>query len=412
MQMPLEPLWGTTWIGPRSRETRKRSKPIHRANQLRARGRTGQSEIAAELGIPIAEYQLGSGWVKCNRWNWSTSNSLLAADSAVNTASYTITGTVAMPTFSPGGGTYTTAQWVTISTTTSGATIRYTTNGTTPTQSNGAVYGGSVYVGGSTTISAIAYEGGWSDSAVNTASYTITGTVAAPTFSPGGGTYTMPVSVGISTTTSGATIRYTTNGSTPSQTTGTVYTGSITVYSTSTIKAIAYESGWADSTVSSATFSQDPVPTPTEFIPSCYPCSSGTMGTAQQFVVQAQDNAGASAITYLQPFLSSDPNFQTFSNSCQLYYQSSSATLSLGYASSPYSWVGYGTQDGAGGWSGSNSNGVCQVNSWSVSRSGNYLTLNVSLTFQTRSSWYYYMSASNATGSSAWVTNGLSWTAQ
>ncbi|MDD5315444.1 MAG: chitobiase/beta-hexosaminidase C-terminal domain-containing protein, partial [Candidatus Cloacimonetes bacterium] len=37
--------------------------------------------------------------------------------------------TVATPTFSPAGGTYTSTQNVSIATTTANATIRYTTNG-------------------------------------------------------------------------------------------------------------------------------------------------------------------------------------------------------------------------------------------------------------------------------------------
>src|SRR5260370_38440070 len=54
--------------------------------------------------------------------------------SAIGSATSTITSSVAAtPTFSPSGGTYTTAQTVTISDTTSGATIYYTTNGTRPT---------------------------------------------------------------------------------------------------------------------------------------------------------------------------------------------------------------------------------------------------------------------------------------
>ena len=78
---------------------------------------------------------------------------------------------VATPTFSPGGGTYTSAQNVTISTTTSGATIYYTTNGSTPTTSS-TVYNGAIAVSNNMTIKAIAVKDGVS-STVATASYVI-----------------------------------------------------------------------------------------------------------------------------------------------------------------------------------------------------------------------------------------------
>ena len=50
--------------------------------------------------------------------------------------------------------------------------------------------------------------------------------------------------VTISTTTSGATIRYTTNGTTPSSTVGTVYSSPVSITATTTLKAIAYETGY------------------------------------------------------------------------------------------------------------------------------------------------------------------------
>lgn len=80
------------------------------------------------------------------------------------------------------------------------------------------------------------------------------GTVVTPTFSPGGGTYASAQSVTISTTTSGASIRYTTDGTTPTSTTGTLYTGPVSVSATTTLKAIAYASGMTDSAVASATY--------------------------------------------------------------------------------------------------------------------------------------------------------------
>lgn len=81
-------------------------------------------------------------------------------------------GTVATPTFSPGGGNYSTAQTVTISTATSGATIRYTTDGSTPTASS-PLYSGAISVPSSRTIRAIALKSGLSNSAVASATYTI-----------------------------------------------------------------------------------------------------------------------------------------------------------------------------------------------------------------------------------------------
>jgi hypothetical protein len=93
--------------------------------------------------------------------------------SATASATYTIESQVATPTFSPGGGTYSSAQTVTISST-SGATIFYTTNGSTP-NSNSAQYGGPVTVGSNETLKAIAKKSGFFDSAVGSAAYVING---------------------------------------------------------------------------------------------------------------------------------------------------------------------------------------------------------------------------------------------
>jgi regulation of enolase protein 1 (concanavalin A-like superfamily) len=178
------------------------------------------------------------------------------SDSVVSSATYTINlPQVAAPTFNPAGGSYSAAQSVTISTTTSGASIRYTTDGSTPSETAGTLYSGPVTIGSATTLKAIAYESGMSDSSVSSATYTISlPQVAAPTFSPAGGSYSAVQSVTISTTASGASIRYTTDGSTPSETAGTLYSGPVTVSSTTTLKAIAYESGMVDSPVGSATY--------------------------------------------------------------------------------------------------------------------------------------------------------------
>jgi hypothetical protein len=79
-------------------------------------------------------------------------------------------------------------------------------------------------------------------------------TCATPTFSPAAGTYNEAQDVTISTTTSGASIYYTTDNSTPSSTNGTLYTGAINVSETTTIKAIAVKTGNNDSQVAEATY--------------------------------------------------------------------------------------------------------------------------------------------------------------
>ena len=78
---------------------------------------------------------------------------------------------VIAPTFSPAEGLYTSAQNVTISTTTSGATIYYTLDGTDPTTSS-SVYSSPINVSSTTTIKAMAVASG-NQSSIVSATYTI-----------------------------------------------------------------------------------------------------------------------------------------------------------------------------------------------------------------------------------------------
>jgi hypothetical protein len=177
--------------------------------------------------------------------------------SAVATAVYTLK--VAPPSFTPGAGTYTSIQTVTISDTTPGATIYYTTNGTTPTTAS-AVYSTStqITVSASQTLEAIGVLTGFTNSATTIGAYTIHLPAAAvPSFSPVAATYTGAQTVTISDTTTGATMYYTTDGTTPTYPiTGTTqqYTGSITVSTTETLKAIAAAYNYANSAVKSGTY--------------------------------------------------------------------------------------------------------------------------------------------------------------
>jgi hypothetical protein len=93
----------------------------------------------------------------------------------------------AAPAFNPAGGTYTSAQTVTITSSTSGASIRYTINGTTPTATTGTLYSGPVNISTTTTLRAIAFKSGNTDSTVTTATYTINTTGGGTTITPTNG---------------------------------------------------------------------------------------------------------------------------------------------------------------------------------------------------------------------------------
>jgi hypothetical protein len=83
----------------------------------------------------------------------------------------------------------------------------------------------------------------------NTATATTWAAVAAPAFSPAPGVYATTQSITLGSATPGAVIRYTTDGSTPTATTGTVYGGPISLANSATLKAIAYKAQLADSPV-------------------------------------------------------------------------------------------------------------------------------------------------------------------
>jgi hypothetical protein len=95
------------------------------------------------------------------------------ADSTVNEwQDYSGGLPAATPTFSPAAGAYTSAQTVTISETTSGAAIYYTTNGTTPTIGS-TLYSSPITVSATEKVMALATAPGYLQSAVGSAAYTI-----------------------------------------------------------------------------------------------------------------------------------------------------------------------------------------------------------------------------------------------
>ncbi|HEY3704741.1 MAG TPA: chitobiase/beta-hexosaminidase C-terminal domain-containing protein [Terracidiphilus sp.] len=200
------------------------------------------------------------------RWQYSLATSTLTPRrspltiGAEDEGSANAVATPGTPAFTPAGGSYSSTQSVSISTTTASAKIYYTVNGTTPTTSS-TLYSGPISVSASETVKAIAVVGSTS-SAVGSAAYTISTTVATPAFTPASGTYTSTQSVSISTTTASAKIYYTVNGATPT-TSSTLYSGPISISVSETVKAIAVANS-TSSAVGSATYTMSTtVATPT-----------------------------------------------------------------------------------------------------------------------------------------------------
>ncbi len=82
----------------------------------------------------------------------------------------------------------------------------------------------------------------------------VAGQVATPTADKVRGFYNSAFYVTLTDATPGAQIRYTLTGTAPTATTGTVYTGPISVTQMTTLRFAAYESGYADSTVDTETY--------------------------------------------------------------------------------------------------------------------------------------------------------------
>lgn len=162
-------------------------------------------------------------------------------------------GAVSAPVFSPAAGEVESGASVTITCATAGATIYYTTDGSTPDATK-TKYTAPVAITEDTSFKAIAIKGDKSSS-VTSAAYTIAlEQVATPTATPAAGAVNIGTPVTLATTTAGATIYYTDDGTEPTAESGTEYTEEISITEPVTIKAIAVKEGMTDSEVLTAAY--------------------------------------------------------------------------------------------------------------------------------------------------------------
>lgn len=157
------------------------------------------------------------------------------ADSSPVTVSFTA---AALPLFSLRVGTYSSDQNVSITDSTSGVQIFYTTDGSSPT-THSTLYTGPIALTSTMTLKAIAAGSHNLASAASEAVYNVPD---PPQFSLPAGSYSTPQTVTISDSISTATIYYTTDGTTPG-TSSTKYTGPLTISGSTSLQAIAQGPG-------------------------------------------------------------------------------------------------------------------------------------------------------------------------
>ncbi len=161
----------------------------------------------------------------------------------------------AIPMISPVGQSFTGSLQVTITDSTPGATIYYTTDGSVPTGQS-LVYTAPISVNTTQTVSAVASASGYLQSSVASQSYTLQNQTLAPVFSPLPTIYSSPQTVTITDGTPSAVIYFTTDGTTPSPGVGStqVYNAPLTIGATATLKAIAVSGTLGTSPVASGLY--------------------------------------------------------------------------------------------------------------------------------------------------------------
>ena len=175
---------------------------------------------------------------KAFKENWTSSEEVSAA--------YVIK--MNAPSFEVAGGTYDATQSVPLNVT-NGASIYYTTNGDTPSSTNGILYVSPITVESTTTIKAIAVKANCTDSEIAEATYTLKAN--SPSFDQTAGTYTGTQTITITNNTTESSIKYKTteNGDWMDYP-----TDGINLATTTTLWAKAQKTNLEDSEVVSATY--------------------------------------------------------------------------------------------------------------------------------------------------------------
>jgi hypothetical protein len=228
----------------------------------------------------------------------------------------------AKPLISPGSSKISTSQPISITDSSSGAAVYFTTDGSTPSPGVGTTqqYSASFTLPASAVVRAIATGNGYTISPVAVMAYTVQ-RVAVPAMSPKSGAISTTQTISISDATGGATIYYTTDGTVPSPGMGTTkqYGGPFPLTFSGVVKAIATEAAYEDSGIASANYTLQKV------APPAYSPKSGTISTTQPITIS--DTINGAAIYYTTDGSTPVPGMGTTKKYSAAFTLSDSATV-------------------------------------------------------------------------------------
>jgi formylglycine-generating enzyme len=160
----------------------------------------------------------------------------------------------ATPSYSPGGGTFQNVQYVMIFCATENSEIRYTTDGTEPTE-NSTLYTEPVMIPLYTvlTLKSKAFRDGCSASNIASAHFVVNGIIPTLQFEPQEGTYNTELDITISCSLDDVIIKYTLDGTDPTIQSQD-YSAPIHIAQSENIKAKAYKVDWRDSCIAASTY--------------------------------------------------------------------------------------------------------------------------------------------------------------
>jgi peptidoglycan/xylan/chitin deacetylase (PgdA/CDA1 family) len=218
------------------------------------------------------------------------------------------------------------------------ASIRYTTNGTDPTATTGTVYGGAFAVAASTTVKYRAFDAAGNAEAVNSRLIQIdtvapTSTIKCNGVGCSGTFYSSTVSVTLIAADNGggsgvASIRYTTNGTDPTPTTGTVYAGPFSLSSTTTVKYRSFDAAGNIEPVNAALLQVDTVAPTSTIKCNGAACTSVPYNSTVSVTLAATDDPGGSGVTSIRYTTNgTDPTATSGTVYAAAFSLSSSATV-------------------------------------------------------------------------------------